>query len=733
MKIYLTLLLGTTLVYALAAQNNKTLFFDDFEETISYDATFQKWTTENLEGWQYWHLVSWGYNSGQSMRFENNDLAQDDWLITHEITGEDITNALITFDVYHSGQGTKPILLYTNGYNGNAGQSSWTEIDYSLGDENDAWFNCSVLLEDPGDTLYFAFRSQVAANAGMLFLLDNFRVTDYTPPAPFNFVDSSDHFEYYTNIEGEKDYALAIKDDLEKQFDKLSSLWNRPGIEPVFQSGSLIKIYFSIRDDISMTEQNTPTWKCGFHNNSVKEIYLAPLENQLQSNFYGNFNKLAVNEFSQLAISCKFLRENNNYFPPYFLEGFGLYESGFRPNRDDVIQYVTDGLAYDYITDTSDIANNTIKKSLIIANIEGQVLTPWSYLNVNPGASSFISSQWQNFLKHFYTKPEPDRLKLQYSSEHFDFYSANSDSAHMTEAYSYFEDACSYYMENYGLQPEHRYNVVFCPDDQIGGDLTGWGPLSGGAGCGGDLVIEVSPNFNYNQSNFYSDYFGYTGMCAHEFFHIYYNHFMWSIPGGFWAEGTADFNQRHSLNWPIPQHSLWKINELFGAYKQNHNATINLEHIYTNPYNELDIYFLGDMFFEFVYQEYGGFENIMKFFNEEMDYSVFGVSYEEIDNGYINFLKSLAGITDVEQITEPRTEVFIESNKLCIQNAEQMQNAKLELFNTSGQKLLQTRINIISNGNFSLPLPGSVKSQFIIVRLQTKTDVISKKLFNPIY
>ena len=734
MKKLLALVFVISFPILLLSQNNKVLFFDDFEETIGDNTTFINWTTENLEGWQYWHIILSGGNPGNCMRFENNDLPQNDWLITKQIIGEDIQNVLLNFDVLHHGQGIKPSLFFTNKYNGNASQSTWTEIEYSLGTNEDTWYNSDkIILENPGDTLYFAFYSKVDANAGMLFLLDNFKVKSYIPPAPFVNVGAAEHFEFYTNLSGEEDFYLTIQDSLENQYDKLSSLWNRPGIEDVFKESDKIEVYYSAKNDIYLADDEIPGWKCGFHDNSSKKIYLAPLENQQQTNFYRNFPNLAVNEFSQLAISLKLLRENNTYFPSYFLEGFGLYESGFRPDRDDVIQYVNDELEYSYITDTSDIGNNSLKKSLIIANIEGQVLTPWSYLGLNAGASSFVASQWQNYLKHFYTKPESDRIKLQHSSEHFDFYGADSDNSHMTEAYSYFENACSYYIENYNFEPGHRFNVVFSQTEQIGIDLTTYSRFNGGAGCGGDLVMELSPNYNYKEENFYSDYFGYAGLCAHEFFHIFYNHFMWEIPGGFWAEGTADFSQRHSLNWPIPQHSVWNINALFTDYKDKYNVDINLKHISNNPNGELDIYFFGDMFFEFLYQNYDGFENIKKFFNQGMDYSVFGTTYEEIDSGYINFLKSLAGITDVEEMEEIPLEMFIEKNQLAILNTKQIQNAEIEIFTISGQKLFKKNAIIYPNEKYSLSLPNSVKSKFFIVRVQTENYTGVKKIYNPGY
>lgn len=730
MKSYLTLLI-TVLISNFSLAQNQVLFFDDFEETISNDATFQKWTTENLEGWQYWHLVSWGYNSGQSMRFENNDLAQDDWLITHEITGQNVTNTLITFDVYHSGLGTKPILLYTSDYNGNASQSSWTEIEYSLGDENDAWFNCSILIEDPGDTLYFAFRSQVAANAGMLFLLDNFRVTDYTPPAPFELVGSSEHFEFYTNIEGEEQFYLSIQDSLEIQFDKLASLWNRPGKEDVFDESVKIKVYYSAKDDIQLNNESTPKWKNGFFTAETLELFLSPLTEPCQINYYNTLVRLAVNSFSQLAVTKKLQREDCADLPSYFLEGFGLYETGFRPRRDSILQYMNahSKIDFNFISDTTGVSNS-LKKDFIVASIEWPLLTGGSYLGVSPPYSFWLESELPKFLHYFYTETEDERIKLQLATSDFEFYGATDDSSHFAEVVSYFENAYSFYIANYNFKPKHRFRIVIVPTEPIGMDILNYDDyFNGGVGCGGDLVIQLSPNYNFNANYYYSDYFGYAGLSAHEFFHIYYNHFMWAIPGGFWAEGTADFSQRHSLNWPIPAHSLWNINELFTTYKQKHNVTISLEHIYTNPYFELDIYFLGDMFFEFLYKHHGGYENIMKFFNEGMDYSVFGVSYEEIDNGYINFLKSLVGITDADVIEDLSTEIYVGGAHLVVRNSNCFQQAELQVFSISGQELLNETIRLSPNQVYRESLPNSIQQAFVIVRLKTEEKVISKKLF----
>ncbi len=728
MKTFLTLLFTIFTVLIIKAQVLELPFYDDFEETISNDATFTNWTTENLEGWHYWHIVP-----GQHMRFENNDLDQNDWLITKKINCAGAENLKVNFSYLYSANKVPPHLYYTNQYDGNSSQSTWTELSFSFNENKDQWYSSEdYIIENPGDTIYFAFHYQVAANAGALFLLDNFSVRSYSPPPPSVKVGSTEHFDFFTHMPDKMDFHSEIENDLETQYIKLSSLWDRPGKENVFSENEKIKVYYLEKEYIDFNTAKTPDWKNGFHSAGKLEIFLSPLKTSAQENYYSNLANLAINEFSQLAIEKKLERDNNYNFPAYFMEGFGLYEIGFRPRKDSIIKYLNENPEpdFNFVTDTSGISN-TLKKDFIACCIEGQLLTGGSYLGIGPVYSSWLNEQLPKFLKYFYTEAEDKRIKLQLASTNFDFYGATSDSSHFSEVVSYFEDACSFYIDNYNFKPKHRFRMVIVPTEPMGMDILNYDDyFNGGVGCGGDLVMQLSPNYNYNEESYYSDYFGYEGMCAHEFFHIYYNHFMWEIPGGFWAEGTADFNQRHSLGWPIPEHSLWKINALFSDYKNRYNVAINLEHIYSNPYGELDIYFLGDMFFEFLYQNYGGFENIKKFFNQGMDYSVFGATYEEIDTGYINYLKSLAGITDVEQVTGAPLKLFIESNNLVIQNIKQKQNTEIEVFNVSGQKVLQKKITMYPNEKYSLQLPGATKSKFFILRLKSENSVITEKLFN---
>ncbi len=692
-------------------------FFDDFEENIVNDATFENWTTENLEGWHYWHIVP-----GQYMRFENTDIVQNDWLITNPINCSGVENLKVNFNHLYSVNKVPPRLYYTYEYNGDASQSVWTELSYSFGENENEWYSSEdFIIENPGDVIYFSFHYQAEANAGAYFLLDNFSVKEYIPIPPFEMVGSSEHFEFYTNMSGEENFYVDIQDELENEYSKLSSLWDRPGIENVFIESEKIKVYYSVKEEIDEVIVDTSNWKSGFHNVQNLELYLSPFSNSEQEDYYINLQNLALNEFSQLAISKKFSRENSNYFPRYFLEGFGLYETGFRPRRDSIIKYVNENPVpdFEFLRDTTGISN-TLKKDLILSNIEGQILTTWSYLAVGPGASSFIQEQWPDYLKYFYIEPQDDRIKLLESTSHFNFYGAQSDNAHFSETVSFFENALTFYYENYKYVPEHMYNVVIIPTEPIGIALTGYSRFNGGAGCGGDLNLVLSPNYNFNQE--YYDTFQ-AGMNAHEFFHIYYNHFMWEIPGGFWAEGSADFSARHSLGQDIRSDRFWMIEWTFNEYAENYNVELNLEHISTNPNLELDIYYLGDMFFEYLYINHGGFEKIMEFFKTGMDYSVFNATYEEIDTGYINYLKTLAGILEVENEIFDESIVFYPNPVTTILTIDsKVPIKKVEIFSVLGQKVK------VINSDFKSISTVNLSKGIYMVKIQSENGSIVKKL-----
>ena len=167
-------------------ENTVLLFYDDFEETIINDATFLNWTTENLEGWNYWHIIpSGGFVGSQCMRFEISDTVQNDWLISNSINCSNVDQLAVSFDIYYTGSGPRPRLLYTTEYNGDSSQSDWTELNYSLGPNENEWYSVDEsVIENPGEVIYFAFQYQSDQQNVILFLLDNFSVKAILPDKP---------------------------------------------------------------------------------------------------------------------------------------------------------------------------------------------------------------------------------------------------------------------------------------------------------------------------------------------------------------------------------------------------------------------------------------------------------------------------------------------------------------------------------------------------------------------
>lgn len=705
------------------AQNSEPiLFFDGFEEVISNDASFENWSQENLAGWHYWHIIEWGgYDNSNCMRFENNDLYNHDWLVTNAIACENVDSLKISFEYFYTNGPRKPKFLYTYAFDGLSANSTWTEIDFELSGITGEWQHAEMLMDNSGEEIYFAFEYEAEHAEAMFILLDNFQVRIHESVS-YKMVGESKHFEFYTSWPDSGLYWNQLEPFLETQYLKLSGLWNRPGIENVFREEEPIRVFYTESKFIEQARPESPAWKCGFHDAKASTIYFSPLLSPEQYDYYKSLEGLVINAFSQMAIERKTLREEgSDYSPPFFTEGFGLYESGFRPRRDSILRYMElfPKLDYDMIRDTTGI-RSTFKKDLIVCNIEGQILSGWSYLGVNPGAYTYEIFQWPAHLEYFYGLDEDSRIKLQQITPWFDCYAASTDTAHLGEVIGWFQDARDFYIENYNFDPQHRFNVVLYSNPEMGARHMVYDDYNGGSGCGGDKVDEISPSYNFDSQAFYSKYFGYAGLTSHEFFHVFQNHFMWGFPGGFWAEGSADFSQRHALGWEMPEHSFWKIKEMFEDYASKHPAVeINLKHISTNPYLELDIYFLGDAFFEYLWLYHGGFEKIREFFNQQMDYSVFETSYEEIDKGYIAYLKSLVyGPTHVDS-KSGKDLVRLYPNPvgsvLYFEFSESLpKGTTLEIFSTDGRQQMQSPV---IGGQFSIDL-GIYKPGIYFYNLQ---------------
>jgi len=156
-------------------------FYDDFEETIGGAGSFNMWTSESIEGWQYWHIIQGGGIDGsQCMRFENTDIIQNDWLITKPIWCEGVNQLKINFSYSFFGDRIAPKLYCKNILN-DYSVSDWIEIDYTLGQNENQWYsNDDIIIENQGKGVYFAFQYLSDSEKSIYFLLDNFRVESLT-------------------------------------------------------------------------------------------------------------------------------------------------------------------------------------------------------------------------------------------------------------------------------------------------------------------------------------------------------------------------------------------------------------------------------------------------------------------------------------------------------------------------------------------------------------------------
>jgi len=634
---------------------SEILFFDDFEETIGGVGSFNMWTSENIEGWHYWHIIDWaGFNSGQCMRFGNTDIDQNDWLITKPILYTNTDSVLITFDYNYNASKNEPKLLFTTRYNGNSAESNWTEIDYNLEENENEWYNSGdLVIENPGDTIYFAFHYQAEPDIAIYFLLDNFKAQSYVPPPTYELVGSSEHFEFYTNMIDNSDYFLEINDELENKYTNLTSLFDRPCLNNIFQEEEKIKVYYTNIENIPDYDENTPAWKCGFADANDNSIYLSPLITEDQINYYTNLSGLSINTFSKFAFIKKAFRDYGALFvPPYFLEGFGLLESGYSANRDSVIQCLselgTNAPDLNSLTDISLLAT-TAQKDLLTTYMKSLVLINcYSYLEYGYGQYG-----WEKYLKYYYLIDDTNRIKLLKSTEHFNIYGNEKERDYM--------DVFSNAMEAEYLKDKNRYehnyhhkvnvtlyekeigkeiiNSTYFMGQAFGGDHLNMGPVSGADGS--------------------------YGLAKHEYMHLLIHQFCGFGPGQFLNEGLAQYAGRGPMLESDIQYHLYKIQGLFFHYQDKYNREPTMNEIIFNTENLLevdpfwvDVYYLGQLFWTYYYNKYGDYVKFREFISSQNDFSVWGdnTNDEEIEE-FMHYFKELAFVGPP---LEPSTLPFLE-------------------------------------------------------------------------
>ncbi|MBN2806688.1 MAG: T9SS type A sorting domain-containing protein, partial [Prolixibacteraceae bacterium] len=520
--------------------------------------------------------------------------------------------------------------------------STWTKIDKEFWISNWGWQDARIEIANPGESLVFAVRYQVSPNDEYYFLMDNFSIEAYEPVV-FNKVGNSEHFDFYTNIEGEEDYYYNIQDELEKEYSKLSAYWDRPFREKIFDEDVRIKVNFGSKEDIYLCDDKTPNWKCGFHNISTFEIYLSPLTTDIQRSFYTDLKGLAVNEFSQLAIIRKLQRNQIGNFPEYFLEGFGLYETGFRPRVDSVRAYMDGRInpEMSFIEDTTGIAT-TNKKDVTVSFIEGQLM--FGYFNLKPWEDG-----WFNFVHYFYVNADEERYRCINTSEHFNLYTFPADSVYSQEILDSLEGSFSRYTALYELQINHQWSVVLHSKKSVALDF-GYSENTAGSAFGGSafsvLLIERNPGIFFDDD-------GKMGIINHEFFHTIANHF--NIFNGFYNEGlTTVMSGRPFTEDKLSIHKAI-IQNVFDFYEVNYGRYPTMDEFVYDPHRDIDgfkgfdPYVFGSAFFYYIFESYN-YLDVKKFIlgegDIEGDYEgAFHKTKEEIEAGYIAYLENIINPT----------------------------------------------------------------------------------------
>lgn len=718
-KIRTITLSGIVFCISIFSSAQTTLFYDDF--STNYD----NWTTYSITGDIQWHLSGDdGIDGGKCARIyavgstQNND----DWLVSNPINTSEVPGVRITFQYWYYGDNLVPKFYYTNNINEDFEQTEWTEISPAKELTPGNWNEVRIEIENPEDNFVFAFRYESSIGDWDKIMIDNFSVDSFEPVV-FEKVGETDHFEYYTNIENEENFADEIKDVLEEKYSEYCEFWNIPGLEDFMDENIKTKIYYTNKDEISLAKEEMLEIKSGYFDKDEYSIYLSPLNTDGQLNYYDDLKGLALHTFAGYAITHRTIRDDwIDSFPLYFIEGFGLYEQGYRPDRDSIISFRAkhpQDLTHEDLVGMQN--NNTSEKDIMVSYVEGQILCSEGYNCFAPFSSyTYI---WNNYLSHFYDTTNVVQIKKYGESPYFDIYCSSRDTMYIDSIEVWLERTRQFYVDSFQMQINNRNHIVVCHDFETTADLTPWGGFNGGCG-----QLNISPQ------NYYDGIKGYPWLLAHEFGHVFNDLMYYDFPIGFFHEGMANFSgyKQCGEDWSS---SRRKINTVFNFYLEKYGREPKLEEFINDPdADEPDFEGINPYFFGFEFIRYLTFKNslveIKKFFSNGLDYSQLNESYEEIESGYKTYLKSMVGLeTNVEELKEAPYLISIDQNSIRIKNNKAgNQNISLQIFNLSGQQILNGSFQLLQGESHSLVLNLSRTKELLLVKLYDGEKSYSKKI-----
>ncbi len=113
---------------------------------------------------------------------------------------------------------------------------------------------------------------------------------------------------------------------------------------------------------------------------------------------------------------------------------------------------------------------------------------------------------------------------------------------------------------------------------------------------------------------------------------------------GFHAEGMAEFMTYGDYSSEYLQNRGWYIEAAFNSFINQYGREPKLADIMPDSNGYMSVYTFGMAFWYYMHNNYADYTTIRDFFMAGCDWNVFDVSYEEIDSGYIYYLKQLAGL-----------------------------------------------------------------------------------------
>ena len=459
----------------------------------------------------------------------------------------------------------------------------------------------------------------------------------YHPEAPA-LMDETDFVEFYA-AESQLSRWDDIKNDVDQWFRELKSYWDRPGLDLLFEEGEKVKVYLVDKQNLNeFTGFNCADWKFGAYK-TPNEIYVASPPDGIDNLYEGSFQKLIKNSLGQLLLKKKLSREGSSA-PPYFTEAFGLFYAGYRPNRDSIMQALADLGRDPVISDIQNIDDiaTTYKKDFIVSYIQAQALSTAGIQKLGPGS---YETAWQRHLTYYYENEMANRIALQKVTTHFNIYSTPQDIQFMDVISDKLEEKFNHYTSVFEFPIHHKFNCVVYPNADAGlYCMVFLNDYNGGSAWSGDNLDFLSPTEAWGGLDE-----ALRSLIPHEFFHAFHFNLvthLFSVPS-FHSEGMAEIMAYEGENKEYIQGKAWYFNEGLERFKTENGHYPNLaEVMVTNEY--MSVYSYGQAFWYWMKTNHTDYPTIKEFFMKGQDWTVFDISYEEIDVGYINYLKSLAGI-----------------------------------------------------------------------------------------